>query len=80
MDLPGCFAMTETGHGSNVRGLETTAVYDHDNRELIVHSPSLAAGKEYIGNALHSRMAAVFCQLIVDGGKPGGAFRRRSGA
>ncbi len=67
LELPGCFAMTETGHGSNVRGLETTAVYDHDNRELIVHSPSVAAGKEYIGNAMHARMAAVFCQLIVNG-------------
>ena len=67
LELPGCFAMTETGHGSNVRGLETTAVYDADTRELIVHSPSVAAGKEYIGNALHSRMAAVFCQLIVNG-------------
>lgn len=67
LELPGCFAMTETGHGSNVRGLETTAVYDHDTKELIVHSPSVGAGKEYIGNAMHSRMAAVFCQLIVDG-------------
>ncbi len=67
MELPGCFAMTETGHGSNVRGLETTAVYDHDTKELIVHSPNLGAGKEYIGNAMHSRMAAVFCQLIVNG-------------
>ncbi len=67
LELPGCFAMTETGHGSNVRGLETTAVYDSDNKELIVHSPSVAAGKEYIGNAMHARMAAVFCQLIVNG-------------
>ena len=67
LELPGCFAMTETGHGSNVRGLETTAVYDHDHRELIVHSPSVAAGKEYIGNAMHARLAAVFCQLIVNG-------------
>ena len=67
LELPGCFAMTETGHGSNVRGLETTAVYDHANRELIVHSPGIAAGKEYIGNAMHSRVAAVFCQLIVNG-------------
>ncbi|CAH1001491.1 hypothetical protein LEM8419_02394 [Neolewinella maritima] len=67
LELPGCFAMTETGHGSNVRGLETTAVYDPEHRELIVHSPSVEAGKEYIGNAMHARMAAVFCQLIVDG-------------
>ncbi len=71
LDLPGCFAMTETGHGSNVRGLETTAVYDHDTKELIVHSPSVGAGKEYIGNAMHSKMAAVFCQLIVGGESKG---------
>ncbi|MEM9929293.1 MAG: acyl-CoA dehydrogenase [Bacteroidota bacterium] len=69
--LAGCFAMTETGHGSNVRGLETTAVYDHKTRELIVHSPSIGAGKEYIGNAMHSKMAAVFCQLIVNGESQG---------
>jgi acyl-CoA oxidase len=71
LELPGCFAMTETGHGSNVRGLETTAVYDHETRELIVHSPSIGAGKEYIGNAMHSKMAAVFCQLIVNGESQG---------
>ena len=71
LELPGCFAMTETGHGSNVRGLETTAVYDHEKQELIVHTPNVGAGKEYIGNAMHSRMAAVFCQLIVDGESKG---------
>ncbi len=65
-ELLGCFAMTETGHGSNVKGLETQAVYNIEDDSLTIHSPSEAAGKEYIGNALHAEMAAVFAQLIVN--------------
>lgn len=67
LELSGCFAMTETGHGSNVRGLETTAEYDHESQTIVIHSPTEAAGKEYIGNALHGEMASVFAQLIVEG-------------
>lgn len=67
LELPGCFAMTETGHGSNVRGLETTAIYDPQTQEIEINSPNLESGKEYIGNALHGRMATVFAQLIVGG-------------
>lgn len=67
-DLPGCFAMTETGHGSNVRDIETTATYDKARQEFVIHTPHLGARKDYIGNAaLHAQMATVFAQLMIDG-------------
>jgi acyl-CoA oxidase len=65
LKLAGCFAMTETGHGSNVRDLETTARYNHENKTITIHSPTHSAGKEYIGNAMHSKTAVVFAQLII---------------
>jgi acyl-CoA oxidase len=65
LDLLGCFAMTETGHGSDVQSLETTATYDAATQEFVIDSPTRTSRKDYIGGAAETaRVAAVFAQLI----------------
>ncbi len=66
--LLGCFAMTETGRGSDVQDLHTTATHDPEADEIVIHSPDPSARKDYIGNAARDgRMAAVFAQRLVGG-------------
>jgi acyl-CoA oxidase len=68
LDLLGCFAMTETGHGSDVQALETTATYDPATEEFVINSPTPTSRKDYIGGAAESAtVAAVFAQLITNG-------------
>jgi acyl-CoA oxidase len=72
LELPGCYAMTERAHGSDVRNLQTTARFDPGSDEFVISTPNPDARKEWIGNAaLHGRMAAVFAQLET-GGEPYG--------
>jgi acyl-CoA oxidase len=64
LDVPGCFAMTESGHGSDVQHLRTTATFADDG--FTIDTPDDEAHKDYIGNAARDgRMAVVFAQLVV---------------
>lgn len=63
----GCFCMTELTHGSNVQGLRTTATFDADTDEFIIHTPDLGATKWWIGGAAHSAThCVVYARLIIN--------------
>uniref|UniRef100_A0A4W3IZA8 Acyl-coenzyme A oxidase n=1 Tax=Callorhinchus milii TaxID=7868 RepID=A0A4W3IZA8_CALMI len=67
LKFTGMFAMTECGHGSNVKGIQTQATYDPATKEFVIHTPCEDAKKMYIGNAMQGNYAAVFAQLYVNG-------------
>ncbi|CAH9082072.1 unnamed protein product [Cuscuta europaea] len=70
--VSGCFAMTELGHGSNVRGIETVTTYDPSTREFIINTPCESAQKYWIGGAAnHATHTIVLSQLLIGGKNEG---------
>ncbi|ONK59136.1 uncharacterized protein A4U43_C08F3360 [Asparagus officinalis] len=68
LEIIGCYAQTELGHGSNVQGLETTATFDPKTDEFVIHSPTLTSSKWWPGGlGKVSTHAVVYARLITDG-------------
>lgn len=64
----GTYCQTEIGHGTFVRGLETTATFDRDADQFVIHSPTVSATKFWPGGLGYScSHAIVMAQLIISG-------------
>ncbi|ORZ08901.1 acyl-CoA dehydrogenase/oxidase [Absidia repens] len=64
----GCFAMTELGHSSALRDLETVATYDSNSDEFIIESPTITSTKWYIGAAAQTAThTVVISQTVING-------------
>ncbi|KAL7046205.1 hypothetical protein ACKWTF_002509 [Chironomus riparius] len=63
-NIIGTYAQTELGHGTYIRGLETTATYDPKSKEFILNSPNLTSYKWWPGGLGHTtNYAIVIAQL-----------------
>jgi acyl-CoA oxidase len=66
LQVIGCYAQTELGHGSNVAGLETTATLDKTTLEFVLNSPTISSTKWWPGELGHfANHALVFAKLII---------------
>ena len=67
-DYLGTYAQTELGHGTFIRGLETTATYDPRTEEFILNSPTLTAFKWWPGGlGKTANYAIVMANLFTQG-------------
>ncbi|KAJ7915807.1 acyl-CoA oxidase [Mycena leptocephala] len=64
----GTYCQTELGHGSFVRGLETTATFDAQTDEFVIHSPTTSSTKYWPGGLGYSASHAIVMAHLIVGG------------
>ncbi|XP_076148997.1 peroxisomal acyl-coenzyme A oxidase 1 isoform X2 [Alosa pseudoharengus] len=68
LEIIGTYAQTEIGHGTFIRGLETTATYDPSTQEFVMNSPTISSIKWWPGGlGKTSNHAIVLAQLYTQG-------------
>ncbi|XP_056406303.1 peroxisomal acyl-coenzyme A oxidase 1 isoform X1 [Hyla sarda] len=68
LEIIGTYAQTEMGHGTHLRGLETTATFDPSTQEFILNSPTVSSIKWWPGGlGKTSNHAVVLAQLYTQG-------------
>nr|XP_023675785.1 peroxisomal acyl-coenzyme A oxidase 1 isoform X1 [Paramormyrops kingsleyae] len=68
LKIIGTYAQTEMGHGTHIRGLETTATYDPSTQEFVLNSPTVTSIKWWPGGlGKTSNHAVVLAQLHTQG-------------
>uniref|UniRef100_A0AAG5DQ63 Acyl-coenzyme A oxidase n=1 Tax=Anopheles atroparvus TaxID=41427 RepID=A0AAG5DQ63_ANOAO len=68
----GTYAQTELGHGTFLRGLETTATYDEKTKEFVLQSPTLSSYKWWPGGLAHTANYCVVMAQLFSKGKSHG--------
>ena len=67
-DIFGCYAQTELGHGTDVAGLESTAVLDLNTDEFVLNTPTISSTKWWPGEmGRYANHAIMIARLIVKG-------------
>lgn len=63
----GSYCQTELGHGTFVRGIETTATFDRETDEFVINTPSLSSTKIWPGFLAFCTHTIVIARMIIHG-------------